>query len=216
VRGFAVALILVFFGSAISQLSQATDRYDSFADLQRNEIETRDFSVRTFEQGEIGVLVIHGGAIEFGTSEIGASLMGDDWSGYFFEGIKPSKNLDLHLTATRFDEPRALAFIARQSRCVSVHGFADNENSTLCLGGGDSGLIQRLLLSSPGEQIFRATECPRFSSRSRRNIVNRCGRPVTRGLQLELSAKLRRELLGDPQRMRSFVGWIRAAYQNSK
>ena len=124
-RGFAVALILSCLGSTIPRLSQAADRYASFADLQRNEIETRPPPHRdSFRRTPCHSL------------------------------YRPPKQL------------RFRSWICRQREFDA------------CLGGGDSGLIQRL--------------------------------------QLELSAKLRRELLTDPQRMRGFVGWIRAAYQNTK
>lgn len=214
VSGLVLTLVLACAAGAFPALARNSDRYASYRELIRHEVENVDFIVRTFDRELSGVLVIHGGAIEFGTSEIGMALMGEDWSGYFFEGLKFSNNRDLHVTATRFDEPRAEDFIARQHRCVSLHGFADNENSLVCLGGRDTSLIEKLQMNAPGKHVFRVERCPRFAAMSGRNIVNRCGQESKAGLQLELSAKLRHELLADPKLMKTFVSWVRAAYKN--
>lgn len=193
--------------------ARTSDRYTSYAELLQHEVEGVDFVIRTKNRDPIAVLVIHGGAIEFGTSEIGEALMADDWSGYFFEGIKLRNNRDLHLTATRFDEPQALNFVSHQKSCVSVHGFDENTHSLVCLGGANTTLIRRLERSVSGIGFLRAERCAQFAGRSLRNIVNRCGEPESPGLQLELSGKLRRELLQDPERMQAFVGWIRSAHK---
>jgi phage replication-related protein YjqB (UPF0714/DUF867 family) len=216
VRGLIVTLVLACAASAFPALARNSDRYASYMELLRHEVENVDFIVRTFDREPTGVLVIHGGAIEFGTSEIGMALMGEDWSGYFFEGLKFSNNRDLHITATRFDEPRADDFVARQHRCVSVHGFTDNVSSLVCLGGRDTALIEKLQMTAPGSHVFRVESCPRFAAMSGRNIVNRCGQESKAGLQLELSAKLRRELLADPKLMETFVSWVRAAYKDPR
>jgi len=56
----------------------------------------------------IAILSIHGGDIEPGTTRIANAIAGWDHSFYTFEGIKTARNLSLHITSTRFDEPSAM------------------------------------------------------------------------------------------------------------
>jgi phage replication-related protein YjqB (UPF0714/DUF867 family) len=97
------------------------------------------------------VMAIHGGDIEPGTSEIALATAGyhpatltaafdcyrlhDFW---LFEGLLPSKNDKLHVTATHYDEPIATELVQNARRCISVHGCTDLQaKGKIQIGGHD-------------------------------------------------------------------------------
>ncbi len=94
------------------------------------------------------VMAIHGGGIETGTSEIALATAGyhpatlaPSVDGYglhelwLFEGLLPSGNGDLHVTASHYDEPIATELVENTRRCISLHGCADAQaNGKIQLG----------------------------------------------------------------------------------
>lgn len=164
------------------------DTYPDFATLAAREREGVDFRVvvRT-RDSRAAIVAPHGGGIEPGTSEIAAAIAGPDHSAYAFEGIKRTGNAVLHITGSRFDEPRCLELLASADRVVTIHG-EDSEEPIVFLGGRDAAL---------GEALARALRAGRFEVRSQprlpgiesSNICNR-GRSSV-GVQLELSLGLR-------------------------
>ena len=103
--------------------SMATDKYTSFADLRGSEPKA-SFAIDVEARPESHVIAIapHGGKIEVLTSEIARRIAGSDFSYYSFTGAKPDHNRDLHITSHRFDEPMAVALVARHQWVVSIHG----------------------------------------------------------------------------------------------
>ncbi|WGI73320.1 poly-gamma-glutamate hydrolase family protein [Sinorhizobium meliloti] len=96
------------------------DRYASFYELARTEVLDEDYAIESLDrQSEVIVVAPHGGWIEPGTTEITKAIADGDLSYYVFVGLKPGKrHEDLHVSSERFDEPTALALIAK-SQTVS-------------------------------------------------------------------------------------------------
>jgi phage replication-related protein YjqB (UPF0714/DUF867 family) len=176
---------------------RAADKYPNFAALAAAERDGVDYRITAVDRRSgVAVLAIHAGGIEPGCGELARAIAGGDWSLYLFESLKSRDNMALHITSTNFDEPRALALVARSSLCISVHGAAGVTDG-ICIGGGNAELrravrdgIARADLGIPLEE-----PCSRFPALERSNITNRCER---QGVQLELTRSLRDRLRADP------------------
>ncbi|MFX4608957.1 poly-gamma-glutamate hydrolase family protein, partial [Acinetobacter baumannii] len=85
-----------------------------YAELSSAHREGIDYHVTVERRGSgVAIVAPHGGRIERGTSEVARAIAGNDFDLYLFEGALPTMNFEmLHITSTRFDEPRALALIA--------------------------------------------------------------------------------------------------------
>lgn len=168
------------------------DTYISFAHLASFEREGRDYSCTVVDRdSDILVMAPHGGGIEQGTSEIARAVAGDAWSFYTFEGVRRTANERLHITSTRFDEPRALR-LARQATVVcTIHGLGGAEEA-IYVGGLDERLRTKLLeaLSSAGFQADQGE-----GRHAGISPANPCNRGTTgRGIQLEITRGLRRTM----------------------
>jgi phage replication-related protein YjqB (UPF0714/DUF867 family) len=185
----------------------ARDRYTSFADLRRVEDRrrTRRYRIVRVDRGAaVSVLAIHGGLIEYRTSEVARVLAGDRWNLYLFEGTVPRTAWRLHITSRRFDEPGALDLVARSQHCVTVHGFTprqaggafDTRTRQLCIGGRNPSLRRAILdLAGQRELPFSVGTCPPMLAEEPENLVNRC---LEGGIQLELSRGLRLAFSREP------------------
>ena len=195
------------------------DQYSRFEALAKVEKNGRDFRVRSRQRDRGTVVVaLHGGRIEPGTSEIAEAIAGEDFSFYSFEGTKPRHNGRLHITSTRFDEPRCLKLVANAERVVTIHG-EESGDKIVFLGGRDADALTRLrgILEGRGfcVQIHRS---PRLQGLDQLNICNRGTRRA--GIQLELSRALRRSFFRSLStagratrtgRFDEFVGAVREA-----
>jgi phage replication-related protein YjqB (UPF0714/DUF867 family) len=185
------------------------DELRSYADLARRYTEGVDYGVhaRASSRSPVAILAPHGGRIENGTSEIARLIAGEEHALYLFEGWRASDdNFDhLHLASHCFDEPRCLDLIAECSVVVAVHGYAAPGPDVL-LGGRDEVLKRQLTRALTMHGVSFLTEGHRFPGRDVRNVCNR-GR-AGQGLQLELSARLRRtrEWTGLVHAVRSVLG----------
>ena len=166
------------------------DTYHDFAELATNTEEGRDFCVRFQNRpGATVVIAPHGGGIEPGTSEIAEAIAGDELSFYVFEGNRQSGNQELHITSTRFDEPRCIALVTASPRAIAVHG-EDSGEETAFLGGRDEAVLNRLRDSLVAEGFNVHThKNSALQGRDKANICNRA--QSTRGVQMELSNGLR-------------------------
>lgn len=174
-------------------------KYNNFKELSERALEGRDFSVRLQNRPGAAVVVApHGGGIEPGTSELAAAIAGYDLSFYVFNGIKSAGNSELHITSTRFDEPRCLALITASPRAIAIHG-EDSEEEVVFLGGRDEEILPRLRdsLVSKGFSV-ETHENPALQGRDSANICNRTDRGL--GVQMELSKGLRRSFFGSLSR----------------
>jgi len=187
------------------------DVYSSFFELsavERAGVDFRIFSAAR-EPRSFLVLAIHGGGIEFATSEIASAIAGADKSLYLFEGLKPvqGENRRLHITSHHFDEPRALELAASHELCVSIHGFPESIADRICPGGRNKPVISAVLaaLSRAAPWIELGGDCGTLHGRHPRNIVNRC---KNAGVQLEFSLALRQRMTEDRALFDSLVNAI--------
>ncbi len=168
------------------------DRYKDFGDLASHETENSDFQVRSQERhGAAAIIAPHGGGIEPGTSELAEAIASPDLSFYAFEGIKRNNNGVLHITSSRFDEPKALALVTASPRVVALHGEQDCRDEVVFLGGLDKRLGRRIEaeLQAVGF-VVEIHDDPYLQGVEKSNICNRG--QSSRGVQLELSQPLRR------------------------
>ena len=165
------------------------DRYPDFATLAVSEAAGVDYEV-VVRQGSSSVCLVapHGGGIEAGTSEIAMAIAGNRRSFYAFVGLKRSGNTVLHLTSSRFDEPRCLSLLATTTTVVTVHGERSAEAITY-VGGLDreAGQTISTALRTAG---FAVSSHAQWAGTEPLNVCNR-GRSG-RGVQLELGLGLRK------------------------
>lgn len=165
------------------------DKYSSFSEI-RNFESPDSFAISVDERVASGVIVLapHGGRIEPHTSDIARRIAGDSFSCYVFEGRKPANNRDLHLTSHRFDEPTALALVARHRWVLAIHGFTAATPRVL-LGGLDEALMGDLARHLAQAGIDAETANHPYPGREPRNICNRGSSGA--GVQAELSMPFR-------------------------
>ncbi len=169
-----------------------------YARLCRWAVEGRDFTLEMVPRpSPVLVMAPHGGRIEPGTARLAAAIAGDRFSLYRFRGHLPNGNRRLHLPSHCFDEPRALAALREADGVVTVHGHRDTEVPFVMVGGLDGyrcGGI-RTHLERAG---FRVR--PPTAGLAGEHPANLCNRGRSgRGVQLEVSAALRRSLVAAPR-----------------
>ncbi|WHM14888.1 poly-gamma-glutamate hydrolase family protein [Bacillus velezensis] len=189
----AFILCAMLFAST-SATAQATDVYRNFAELQANEPETNYNIFAIDRTTPVLILAPHGGSIEGGTSELARELS-NDYSTYLFESLKTPNGFALHITSTHFDEPTALASVARHQRVISLHGYSESAEHII-VGGTDPvrgrTLVDRLNAAGFSAELVGAGH--RFAGASSANIANKC---ITgESLQIELSTGLRKSMFG--------------------
>lgn len=165
------------------------DKYSNFDELKATEAESA-YRVEAVNRGSaVCIIAPHGGKIEPGTSELTRSVAGNDLSYYVFEGMKVDSNSELHITSSRFDEPKGDALVRGCESAVAMHGCRGGEE-VVYVGGRyqilASGILARLV-----EFGFKVATHPNpeLQGVSRDNICNR-GR-LGMGVQLEISRGLR-------------------------
>lgn len=169
-----------------------SDKYKSFEELARYE-KKQDYSIETADRGTRVLLMgPHAGNIEPGTSEVVLAIAGESLSYYLFEGLKLQDIWALHITSTKFDEPRALNMAGKSDAVITIHGER-SERSVVYLGGLNQALKQAIKASL--QQAGFVTDEHHDSGLhgvSPRNICNRSA--TNSGVQLELSKGLREKL----------------------
>jgi phage replication-related protein YjqB (UPF0714/DUF867 family) len=165
------------------------------------------------------VMAIHGGGIEPGTSEIALAVAGyhpdtlvasvddlglhDFW---LFEGLLPSGNGKLHVTASHYDEPIATELVQNARRCISLHGCSDTQaNGKIQIGGLDLELrdivLEELTIAGIPAEI---TTNKMLRGESPDNIANKT--KILGCVQLEMGTSYRSSLFGtntQPQRKKT-------------
>ena len=169
------------------------DTYASFQELRRHETEGTDFVIRQrLAKAPIAIMAPHGGGIEPGTAAIADAVAGSAFSFYAFVGLKPSGNRHLHLTSSRFDEPRGLAIVNQTHTVVTIHG-SRHQQAIVAIGGRNQ-LLQSAIRQSLQAHGIRAAISREKGLRgiNKHNLCNRCR--CKQGLQLEISKGLRQSL----------------------
>ncbi len=219
-RLLVAALILVCV--SLATLSARADYYNCYqsgncaAPALSNAsdcVEGTDYNVNASNFGSrVTVLAIHGGGIEPNTSQISAALSGSyGWNLYDFNahGSTQCPNSKLHITATSFDDARAVALVGASSKAVAIHGYADSRGyakGIMCVGGADAGargaFISYVNGNSASWSQYTLTPldapsagsgaCGDLTGTASSNIVNRTSSGG--GLQLELNSGLRADL----------------------
>ncbi len=164
------------------------DRYHNFKELNRFEAPNIDYQILVKDRGSpVTILAPHGGRIEPGSSTIAALIAKKNFNYYSFKGIKPLDNRFLHITSHRFDEPGALALVAKSEIAVTVHACKGNQ-TRVYVGGLNSYLKEAVAVKFRKSGI-PAKEHPKFPGKNKKNLCNRC--KSHQGLQLEISRDLR-------------------------
>jgi phage replication-related protein YjqB (UPF0714/DUF867 family) len=192
------------------------DVYASFADLAAQEIEGLHYQIHIIDRdARTLILAPHGGHIEPGTLQIGKALAGNCYSFYGFESLeKRLRTANLHITSSRFDEPRALELLHRADLAISVHGRKDKEDAdAIWVGGLHERLRDRLVLffndaAIPAKAVGAGHS---LSGRDPKNICNR-GR-FGAGVQFEIPARLRQKLVMEQKRLSQFTEILHHALQ---
>lgn len=185
-----------------------SDKYKNFLELSIVETEGVDFDIELIDRNSpLAVIAIHGGNIEPGTTEIAKIISGEDLSFYSSIGKKSEgENANLHITSSRFDEPRCLALVSKSEKVISVHGKSGKEGFVM-LGGLDEAGIRKIseLLASHGFEVREATEGVKGDSPE--NICNKCS--SGKGVQLEISRGLRDKFLDDKDKLAKFCELVK-------
>lgn len=190
------------------------DPHADFATLAAHHREGADYRIVVRPRpSPILVLAPHGGDIEPGTSELAEAIAGDDHSLYCFEGVSPKAFERLHITSTRFDEPRALAMAAQAATVLGVHGLAAVGMGVL-VGGRDGELAARIAMALAARGFAaRRAAAGRYAGLQPKNICNRG--TTGRGVQLEIARGLRDELRHHPKTKAKLAVAIRSALEGS-
>lgn len=186
-RPLLLALTLALAAGAL-----ARDRYGSFAELAAATKEGEDWRV-VERDGSTDLLVLapHGGGIEAGTSELAVAVAGDDHALYVFEALRAKDPDELHITSTRFDEPRCLARLRAAGRVLTLHG-CQGEAPKALVGGRDEALGARVTAALAAIDVVCEPATGDLGGDARTNVANR-GKSGA-GVQVELSRGLRAQL----------------------
>lgn len=209
---------------------------------------TRCISGRDYETSvrartsDVVVLSFHGGRIEPLSSELARAVSDHfGYSSYDFSAHGSASCLGtltdferFHITATNFDDPKAVALVARHKKALSIHGYSPdrgNSRGTICVGGSNAAQVQAFIASVKQNRsrfslyTLRAVDaatatpvagadCSGIVGNARANLVNRTA-DLDGGLQLEMSNEIKADLLSSESRYSSlrsvFYGAIGAA-----
>ncbi|MGA9117390.1 MAG: poly-gamma-glutamate hydrolase family protein [Bacteroidota bacterium] len=168
------------------------DRYPSFASLAECASVGVDYRILVRKRHTpIAVVAPHGGGIEPGTSELAEAIAGRTLSLYCFIGLKNARNDVLHITSTRFDEPRSQQLIASAEVVVAIHACGVKD-SGIFVGGLHGELKAAIIEALSGGGFNAVDDNTHHGGRDPRNICNRG--LAGGGVQLELSTGLRRRM----------------------
>ena len=182
-------------------------------------LENRDYTVTVLDRvSPVTILSFHGGKIELNTSIISAKLQQlNDWNRYDLNAQATACCLEgknhyqrLHITSTRFDDPRAVNLVKQYPKSVAIHGYdRAYPQGTICVGGANAPQIQTFIKQvNQQKSLFSnydlrpinapqltnsGDDCYDLKGTSSTNLVNRNG--SGKGLQLELSKQMRSDLV---------------------
>ncbi|WP_457796318.1 poly-gamma-glutamate hydrolase family protein [Methylocystis sp. S23] len=190
------------------------DQYDSFAALAAREIEGVHYRIHLAARpSPFAIIAPHGGWIEPGTSHVATAIAGADHSLYRFDSLaRRTRETTMHITSTRFDEPRALALVAASEVALSIHGRKNGDDKTAIWVGGLHETLRDEICAALTQSGFTAKavgEGHPLAGRDPANICNRGRRGA--GVQIELPKALRLELLFERPRLALLAKAVRTA-----
>lgn len=190
------------------------DKYKNFEKLKEGEMECKDYRISKLERdSRILVIAIHGGEIEFLTTQIACRISCEKYSFYSFEGIKPSCNREtLHITSTHFDEPIAEGLLKNADWVVSIHGKSEQDQEYVMVGGRNEKLKIKVSQSLKSNGFKMEPPTGKYKGEETDNICNRCKK--NGGVQLEISCKLRKSLQNDKKEFDKFCNAVREAIKS--
>lgn len=190
------------------------DQYQSFAELAVREREGVHYRIRVaLRASPVAILAPHGGYIEPGTSEAAHEIAADIFSLYCFESLAlRAKREGLHITSTRFDEPRALQLVTASHVVVGVHGRKDGDDSASIWVGGLHEPLRDAVSAALVADGFRAKPVGVGHPLAGRDPMNICNRGLGgAGVQLEIPRALRMNFGLETKRRQAFGAAVRRA-----
>ena len=185
--------------------------YMSFKELVHREVEDQDYRIRIeLRDPRVLIMAPHGGKIEPTTGEIAAAIAEDDYSFYCFEGLKTDSR-PLHIESHLFDEPRALQVVRKADVVITIHGQIDQKEEFVMVGGLNDSLRSEITRELEGAGFQTRVPTERLMGSDSQNICNR-GK-LRRGVQLEVSRKVRDLLKTNLELLRVFAEAVRKAIQ---
>jgi phage replication-related protein YjqB (UPF0714/DUF867 family) len=185
--------------------------YMSFKELVHREVEDQDYRIRIeLRDPRVLIMAPHGGKIEPTTAEIAAAIAGDDYSFYCFEGLKTDSR-PLHIESHLFDEPRALQVVQKADVVITIHGQIDQKEEFVMVGGLNDSLRSEITRELEGAGFQTRVPTERLMGTDSQNICNR-GK-LRRGVQLEVSRKVRDLLKTNLELLQVFAEAVRKAIQ---
>lgn len=164
------------------------DVYPHLQALKDKLVEDRDYRIRCRDRGSVLTVVSpHGGFIEEGTSALARAIAGPNLNLFDFQGLRLERPAELHVTSTRFREPRLTKLLSASRAALSVHGMGNEDDMTLWLGGLNLSLKKRVERELEAAGFLVNSDSPRHRGESKSNFVNLVER---KGVQLELPDNL--------------------------
>ena len=199
-------MAVVAFERGLDRTGDMVDLYHCYADLAAAESEGVHYRVRVVPRASrIVVIAPHGGRIEAGSSETAALIAASDFSLYCFEGLVSGR--PLHITSSRFDEPRGLALVEASDIPIAIYGRADRGDPRTIWMGGLHVELRDAVGYSLTRAGFGASNDHHMQGKHPNNICNR-GR-CRAGVQIELSRSLRNAFLREADARQAFTAAVR-------
>lgn len=208
----AACLLLM---SSTTHAAESSDHYADFFDLAKHEREGLTYRVEVVDRKTpFSVIAIHGGGIERGTELLARAIAASELSIYLFEGLKATGNQELHVTSNHFNDPRAVSLMQSSKLALSIHGFKEESQDQICVGGRNFSFRDRVTraLSQSKLNIQVISPCVKFDGEDVRNIVNRA---QNEGVQLELSTHLRKRMAAEPKLLFQLATVLRDSFRRS-
>lgn len=167
------------------------DYYKSLEELKTHEVKDVDYEEMIKDRdSKVTVLSIHGGFIEYGTTEIAKEIAKDDLNHFNFSGLK-KKSWRLHVTSHLFNHEGLESLLKKSDTAVSIHGcvLKNLKEPAVCIGGLNERLktLIKIHLEGAGFKV----DLEHFPADYPVNVVNRA---QSSGVQLELDYSLRESL----------------------
>lgn len=172
----------------------AKDVYESLDELKSHKTKGVHYEeIIKDRDSNVTVMSIHGGLIEFGTSELAKEIAKSDFNYYNFGALTRKKRWSFHVTSVRFYQEDLEAMLKKSSTAVTIHGCDPRGSKPTVYVGGLNKKLKKLVKEKLKSAGFRAST-RYFPGRYRKNVVNRA---KNGGVQLELEYLLRKSLFED-------------------